>query len=127
MSFALADAVLVVHALFVLFIVGGLAAIWIGVALDAPFACNVWLRSAHLGAIGFVTLESLLGFMCPLTIWEDALRGSQGGPGFIQRSIHAWLFWDLPGWVFTPAYVLFMLVVAWTWWRHPPRAAARDR
>ena len=34
-SAALADAVLVVHALFVVFVVGGLVATWIGVALGA--------------------------------------------------------------------------------------------
>ena len=127
MNAPLADAILVLHAGFVLFVVGGLVATWIGLASGLPFARNPWFRGAHLAAIAFVVAETLLGFMCPLTIWEDALRGSQGGPGFIQRSIHAWLFWDLPGWVFTPAYVVFMLAVAWTWWRHPPRAAARNR
>ena len=118
---ALADAILVLHAAFVLFVVGGLAAIWIGIALERRFAYNPWFRGAHLGAIAFVVVESLLGFMCPLTIWEDALRGNTGGPGFIQRWIHAWLFWDVPGWVFTPVYAAFLLLVAWTWWRHPPR------
>ena len=118
---ALADTILVVHAAFVLFVVGGLAAIWIGIALKRRFAYNVWFRGAHIAAIAFVAAESLLGFMCPLTIWEDALRGNTEGPGFIQRWIHAWLFWDVPGWMFTPVYVAFLLLVAWTWWRHPPR------
>ncbi|MBC8023215.1 MAG: DUF2784 domain-containing protein [Burkholderiales bacterium] len=118
---ALADAILVVHAAFVLFVVGGLAAIWIGIFACKRFAYSVWFRGAHLAAIAFVTLESLLGFMCPLTIWEDALRGRGEGPGFIQRWIHAWLYWDLPGWVFAPAYLAFALLVIWTWVRHPPR------
>ena len=119
----LADAILVVHALFVLFVVGGLVATWIGIALDRRFAYNLWFRCAHLGAIAFVVVESLLGFICPLTIWEDALRGHVSEAGFIQRWIHAWLFWNLPAWMFTTAYVAFGALVAWTWWRHPPRAA----
>ena len=118
----LADAVLVVHALFVLFVVGGLGAIWIGIALDARFAYNVWLRSAHLGAIGFVVLESAAGAVCPLTAWEDALRGTGTDAGFLQRWIHAWLFWSLPAWAFDVAYAAFGALVAWTWLRHPPRA-----
>jgi hypothetical protein len=59
--------------------------------------------------------------MCPLTVWEDALRGDTSGDGFIQRWIHAWLFWSALPWVFTAAYVAFALLVAWTWVRHPPR------
>ena len=59
--------------------------------------------------------------MCPLTIWEDALRGTASNEGFIQRWIHAWLFWSWPAWVFSAIYVAFGLLVAWTWWRLPPR------
>ena len=117
----LADAILVVHALFVLFVVGGLLATWVGLALQAPFARNPWFRGAHLAAIGFVVAESLLGYMCPLTIWEDALRGQASETGFVQRWVHAWLFWNAPAWVFTVIYVVFGAAVALTWWRFPPR------
>ena len=65
--------------------------------------------------------EALLGIVCPLTAWEDALRGERTGKGFIERWIHAWMFWDWPAWVFTTLYVLFGAAVAWTWWRFPPR------
>jgi hypothetical protein len=117
----LADAVLVLHAAFVLFVVGGFAIICIGIALARPFAFNPWLRGAHLAAIAFVVAESLLGYMCPLTIWEDALRASASDGGFIRRWIHAWLFWDAPAWVFTALYTAFGALVAWTWLRFPPR------
>jgi hypothetical protein len=117
----LADAILVVHALFVAFVVGGLIATWIGVVLGWRFAFNPWFRGMHLAAIAFVVAESLLGFMCPLTLWEDALRGSASEQGFIQRWIHAWLFWNAPAWVFTALYAAFGALVAWTWLRFPPR------
>ncbi len=119
----LADLVLAVHAAFVLFVVGGLAAIWAGIALGRRFAFNPWLRAAHLAAIAFVALESVMGYACPLTLWEDALRGapSGSGEGFIARVVHAWLFWNAPVWAFTLVYVAFAALVAWTWWRHPPR------
>ena len=119
---ALADVVLVVHAAFVLFVVGGLIAIWIGIARGSRFAFSPWFRGAHLGAIAFVVVEALFGVMCPLTIWEDALRGEVSEKGFIQRWIHAWLFWDVPPWVFTPIYIAFGALVAWTWVRFPPRS-----
>ena len=125
MAAALADAILVVHAAFVLFVVLALPAIWIGAALGRPFAFNPWFRAAHLAAIAFVVLEALAGFVCPLTLWEDALRGTPQDQGFIQRWIHAWLFWNLPAWIFTAGYAAFGALVALTWWRLPPRRASR--
>jgi cytochrome c biogenesis protein CcdA len=128
LSAALADAILVVHAAFVVFVVAGLPATWIGIALGKPFARNPWFRGLHLGAIGFVVIETLLGYMCPLTSWEAALRGDTSGEGFIQRLIHAWLFWRAPPWVFATAYVAFGALVAATWWRWPPtRGRAQSR
>jgi hypothetical protein len=118
---AAADLILLVHAGFVLFVVGGFAAIWIGLLRGASFAFNPWLRGAHLAAIGFVALETALGYACPLTAWEAALRGTRGDEGFIARYVHAWLFWNAPGWVFGALYVAFALAVAATWWRFPPR------
>jgi hypothetical protein len=52
---------------------------------------------------------------------ESALRGEKPQGEFIARWIHAWLFWDWPPWVFHAAYVAFGSLVAWTWWRFPPR------
>ena len=124
MSSAAADAILVVHAAFVLFVVGGLAATWIGLALGKSFARNPWFRGAHLAAIAFVVAETLLGYMCPLTIWEDALRGSASDKGFIERWVHAWMFYDWPPWVFNAIYVAFGGLVAWTWVRFPPKRAS---
>ena len=116
-----ADFVLVVHAAFVLFVVGGLFATWVGIARGSRFALNPWFRGAHLAAIAFVMLEAIFGYMCPLTIWEDALRGEASEKGFIQRGIHAWLYWDWPAWAFTAIYVAFGALVAATWLRFPPR------
>jgi polyferredoxin len=124
---ALADLVLAVHAAFVLFVVGGLVATWVGLALGRPFARNPWFRGIHLAAIAFVVAETLLGYVCPLTLWEDALRGASDGKSFIQRWVHAWLFWDGPAWIFTTAYVAFAALVAATWLAFPPSRRARGR
>jgi len=117
----LADLVLTLHAAFVLFVVGGLVATWVGVALDKAWASNRWFRGLHLAAIAFVVVQSVLGYTCPLTIWEDALRGTGGGSGFIERWVRALLYWSAPAWVFTTVYCVFGALVAWTWWRFPPR------
>jgi hypothetical protein len=116
-----ADLILVVHFAFVSFVVGGLAVTWIGAALRWEWVRNRWFRVAHLAAICFVAAEALLGVMCPLTVWEDALRGRGGETAFVARWVHRVMFYDLPDWVFTAAYVLFALVVALTWWLVPPQ------
>ncbi|HQZ45037.1 MAG TPA: DUF2784 domain-containing protein [Usitatibacteraceae bacterium] len=117
----LADLILAVHAAFVAFVVGGLAATWVGAALGREWARNPWFRGLHLAAIAFVVAQSLLGYTCPLTIWEDALRGTATDEAFIQRWLRALLYWRAPPWVFTAVYVAFGLLVAVTWWRVPPR------
>lgn len=123
----LADLVLVVHAAFVLFVVGGLFATWTGAALGKAWARNPWFRGTHLAAIAFVVAQTLLGYTCPLTIWEDALRGAATGEGFIQRWVGALLYWHAPAWVFAVAYSAFGAVVAVTWWLIPPRRPSSGR
>lgn len=111
----LADTVLVTHFLFVTFVVGGLAAIWIGAALQWRWIRNVWFRAAHLGAIGFVIAESLVGMLCPLTVLEDVLRqGGRPESSFVQRWVGRLLYYDLPEQIFTVIYVVFGLIVALT-------------
>lgn len=119
----LADAVLIVHFLFVLFVVGGLLAIWAGAALGWVWVRNLRFRVAHLAAILFVTAESLVGMVCPLTAWEDFLRQTGTGEGsFMQRWVGRLLFYDLPEWAFTLAYVLFALAVIVTFLLIRPQA-----
>ncbi len=116
-----ADIVLAIHFAFVLFVVGGLALIWIGCAAGWAWVRNVWFRAAHLAAIVFVAGEALFGFMCPLTILEDALRGTPEDNSFIARWVHRVMFFSAPEWVFTALYVAFALIVAATFWFIPPQ------
>ncbi|HEX3379417.1 MAG TPA: DUF2784 domain-containing protein [Paraburkholderia sp.] len=119
----LANTVLVLHALLVLFIVGGLLAIWVGAWLKRGWIRNRVFRLVHLIAIGVVAILAILDIPCPLTVLEDWLRTGHAGPqGFVQRWVSYWLYYDLPGWVFATAYAAFLLLVALTWFRIPPRS-----
>ncbi|MGV3628420.1 MAG: DUF2784 domain-containing protein [Betaproteobacteria bacterium] len=117
----LADFILVVHFAFVLFVVLSLPLIWAGAMAGWRWIRNFHYRIAHLAAIFFVSAEAAAGIWCPLTLWEDALRGIESDKSFIARWIHALLFYDLPAWMFTAAYFVFAALVALTWWRIPPR------
>jgi hypothetical protein len=125
-----ADAILVLHFAFVLFVMGGLLLIWIGYAAAWPWIRNVWFRAAHLAAIVFVAGEALLGIVCPLTLLEDALRSTTGSAtpekSFIARWVHRVMFYTAPEWVFTALYVAFALLVAATFWFVPPRRQQKE-
>ena len=105
-SFA-ADTLLVLHFAIVVFIVGGLILVWIGAAAGWKWVRNPWFRYAHLGAIVFVAGEAVLGFACPLTIWEDMLRGGVRPESFIGRWVYRLLYYRAPEWVFATAYALW--------------------
>jgi hypothetical protein len=122
----LADLVLVIHFLFVMFIVGGLVAVLAG-AKRWPWVRNRGFRIAHLAGIVFVAAESLLGIACPLTLWEDALRGGGADRSFVGRWVAWLLYYHLPEWVFASAYLGFAAAVAWAWRAVPPRAKCASR
>ena len=100
----LADALLVFHFVIVVFIVGGLLLTWIGHFLHWEWIGNPAFRYLHLAAIVFVAAEALLGYACPLTIWEDLLRGGARPESFVGRWVYRLLYYDAPEWVFTALY-----------------------
>ena len=109
-----ADLVLVAHALFVAFVVGGFALVWIGHFRGWGWIHGYRFRSLHLAAITFVAFEGLIGMACPLTQWEATLRGEAEGMSFVARALRAVVFYDFPEWVFTTAYVAFAALTAMT-------------
>ncbi|MGE3821772.1 MAG: DUF2784 domain-containing protein [Isosphaeraceae bacterium] len=127
----LADVLVVFHACYALFVVLGLGVILVGVARGWAWVRNPWFRLAHLAAIGYVVLEEVLRWPCPLTVWEKELRSLGGeqayAADFLGHWAHRLLFFDFPPMVFTLAYLLFGAVVALTFLLAPPRWPGRAR
>ncbi len=121
----LADVIMAIHLVYVLLVVGGLAAILLGVWRGWSWVRNFWIRTIHLLMIGVVAVQAILGVPCPLTVWEYELRmaaGDEGRPGaFVPRLIHTLLFLELPRWVFTVGYVGFGAAVFLAFVLAPPR------
>jgi len=124
----MADVLLVVHFLIAGFIVLGLVAVWLGEALGSPWVRSLWFRYLHLAAIVFVAAEAVLGIACPLTAWEDWLRGGRsmhgGAESFVARWLRALLFYQAPEWVFTAAYLAWAAATLITLRLVPPRRKA---
>lgn len=119
-----ADAVLLLHVLFVVFVVVGLLLILAGRQLSWGWVRNWWFRVIHLAAIGVVVLQAWLGVICPLTRLEMYLRDRAGDTtyagSFVSHWLEAILYYRAPAWVFAVAYTLFAIVVAMSWiWVRP--------
>ncbi len=119
-----ADAVLLLHVLFVVFVVAGLLLILAGRLASWDWVRNWWFRVIHLGAIGVVVLQAWLGVICPLTRLEMYLRGKAGDTTYAGSFVSHWLesilYYRAPAWVFAVAYTLFAIVVVMSWvWVRP--------
>ena len=121
-----ADAILLVHALFVAFVVLGLLLIWLGKLLAWSWVLNPWFRLLHLIAIAVVVLQAWFSVLCPLTRWEMALRTKAGDAvysgSFIAHWLETLLYYQAPAWVFIVLYTLFggLVLASWIW--VPPRS-----
>lgn len=115
----LADTLLIIHVLFVAFVVLGLFAVYAGYFLNWQWVRNRVFRIAHLGAIGYVVVQSWLGAVCPLTTWEMALRAEAGvatyAGSFIQHWLQRLLYYNAPDWVFMVVYTVFGGLVLASW------------
>ncbi len=124
----MADFILIIHALYILFVTGGQLLILIGWFKRWMWVRNIVFRLVHLLAIGFVVLEAWFGIVCPLTNLENYLRHNvadhtgellyQGS--FIEYWLGKLIFYEAPASVFTFVYSLFFLVVLISFIAYPP-------
>ncbi|MFH2011264.1 MAG: DUF2784 domain-containing protein [Pseudomonadota bacterium] len=121
-----ADTILLLHVLFVVFVLVGLALIFVGNALAWSWVRNPWFRILHLAAIGVVVIQSWFGVICPFTSWEMALRSRAGdfvySGTFISHWLEAILYYQAPAWVFVVCYTALGAVVITSWFYVRPRS-----
>lgn len=121
-----ADALLIVHTLFVLFVVGGLFMIIVGGLYGLSWVRNPWFRLSHLAAIAIVVLQAWAGRICPLTTWEMMLRQRAGETTYSESFVSYWLgrllYYEASPWVFLIAYTAFGLAVLASWYWIKPRS-----
>ena len=116
--------VLAVHLAVIGFNLFGLVAIPLGAALGWGWVRILWWRALHLASLAVVALQALLGRACFLTDWQDVLTGGGAHDPLIMRWVNGLIFWPLPMWAFTAAYVAVFAYVVGLWRFVPPRRAA---
>jgi polyferredoxin len=125
----LADGILVLHVLLVVFVIGGLLVTVIGYFRHWSWVRNPWFRFLHLAVIATVVVQTWLGASCPLTVWEDNLRRLAGkqayGDAFIRYWLQRLIFYEADPWVFGLIYSLFGLLVLAVFVLVPPRLPGR--
>ena len=70
----IADALLFVHFCIAAFITLGFFLIPVGYKLGWNWIKNRNLRFLHLFLMGFITVETIVGLTCPLTVLENMFR-----------------------------------------------------
>ncbi|HEY5851116.1 MAG TPA: DUF2784 domain-containing protein [Lysobacter sp.] len=115
----LADAILVLHVGIVACIVLGAMAILIGGLRGWRWVRGFRWRLAHVLLMVFIAAQAWLGALCPLTIWEQALRAHAGQAVYRESFIAHWLsrviFFEAPWWAFVAAYSVFAALVVVEW------------
>lgn len=120
MSAALGHVVLAVHIVVIAFNVAGLVLVPVGAGRGWRFVRLRWLRLLHLGSLAAVALQALLGRACFLTDWQDALTGGGAADPLIMRWVNSLIYWPLPMWAFTAAYLAVLVYAVALWWWVPP-------
>jgi hypothetical protein len=124
----LADAILVLHLGIVGFVVLGALAIPLGAWRGWSWVRGLRWRVAHLLLMGVIALQAWLGALCPLTIWEQALRARAGEAVYAESFVAHWLsrliFFEAPWWSFVAVYTGFAAFVLVLWRLVPPRRRA---
>lgn len=121
MNPALGQLVLVIHLAVIAFNVAGLIVVPLGAALRWPVVRNLPLRLLHVASLGVVALQAALGRACFLTDWQADLTGGGATDPLIMRWVNSVIFWPLPPWAFTAAYVAIFTYVVALWFLVPPR------
>jgi hypothetical protein len=93
---------------------------------------NFWFRSTHLGYSAFVGFSTLVGWPCPLTVWEMQLREMGGVPGqrhatFLGQWVERILYVEMEASVLNVLYLVFTGLVVANWFLIPPRWPSQSR
>ena len=120
MDIIFSEIVLLFHFCIFLFIITSFIFIPLGYHKKWKWVKNKYYRLIHLVLMGIIFIETILGFMCPLTILENFLRNDIKINNKITQIIHQIMYWDLPTYQFIILYLLSLLYLIFLWFFFKP-------
>ena len=120
MNIIFSEIVLLFHFSIFLFMILSFFLIPLGYSQKWEWVKNKYYRLIHLVLMGIIFIETILGFMCPLTILENFLRNDIEINNKITQIIHQIMYWDLPTYQFIILYLLSLLYLIFLWFFFNP-------
>ena len=114
------EIVLFFHFFIFLFITFSFFLIPFGYFKKWEWVKNKYYRLIHLVLMGIILIETILGFMCPLTILENFLRNNIEVDNNLTQIIHQIMYWNLPNYQFIILYILSFSYLIFLWFFFKP-------
>ena len=121
MKLFLADIVLIIHFIVIIFVTLNFFFIPVGYVKNWQWTKNLKIRLIHLFLVAFVMTETILGFLCPLTIIENNLRlNFHDERSFIAYWLSKIIFWEVNNIIFILIYLITFLWTCIMWKLYKP-------
>ena len=120
MNIFFSEIVLLFHFCIFLFMILSFFLIPLGYYKKWKWVKNKYYRLIHLVLMGIILIETILGFMCPLTMLENFLRNNIEINNKITQIIHQIMYWDLSTYQFIILYLLSLLYLIFLWFFFKP-------
>ena len=120
MNMILSEIVLLLHFSIFLFMILSFILIPYGYFQKWEWVKNIYFRSIHLILMGIILIETILGFMCPLTILENFLRADKKIDNIFSKIIHQIMYWDFTNYQFIILYLLSLSYFIFLWFYFRP-------
>ena len=116
MKLLLADIVLIVHFILIIFITFNFFLIPVGYVKNWKWTKSLKIRVIHLFLVAFVMAETILGLLCPLTIIENNLRlNFHNEQSFVAYWLSKIIFWEINNIIFILIYLVTFLWTCIMW------------
>ena len=87
----LADILLISHFLYVVGLFFPIPLIFLGSLFGWSWPRNSYFRNIHLGMVLLLVVQTIMGWTCPVTDWEESLRVAAGQPIYGSSFVAYWV------------------------------------
>lgn len=117
----LADIILIIHFVIVVFVISIFILVPYGYIQRWEWVKKKKIRYLHLCIMSFVSLESVLGVICPLTILENSLRQKITTQSFVTQYLSKIVYFNFPSNFFIYLYMLGLVLTLGLYFKYPPK------